>query len=153
MMTIMTMIMTISHNFKTTKQEGQWEIENLNDSIWTILMSRNHIYAKHSTKFLWLCSFYLIFTYNIFIFLSTAEYTYISKVRMLLRTAQLIWHVTKVGPMKSWLAVYLAVFTVNLIQTSRYKRRVCSKKEDISLVYYNILLWHLMTTIVVVLHC
>jgi hypothetical protein len=37
MMTTMTMIMIISHNFKTTKQEGQSEIENLNDSILTIL--------------------------------------------------------------------------------------------------------------------
>lgn len=50
MMTTITMIMITSHNFKTTKQEGQSEIENLNDSILTILMTRNHIYAKHSMK-------------------------------------------------------------------------------------------------------
>lgn len=32
MMKTMTMMMIISHNFKTTKQEGQSGIENLNDN-------------------------------------------------------------------------------------------------------------------------
>jgi len=31
-------------------------------------------------------------------------------------------HVTQGGPMKTWLAVYLTVFTVNLTETSCYKR-------------------------------
>jgi hypothetical protein len=48
-------------------------------------------------------------------------------------------HATQGGLMKSWLADYWTVLTVNLIQTSRYKSLVRCKKEDISPVCYNIL--------------